>query len=234
MDELALFFLGRIKGKGCHLMYRKGFQVIVSQKFWLLILVILICIGICNFFLSAQKPAKITKLSAAAPSQDFSQNKDIPENTKTASKPASPIVRPVSQSVHAVTQAAVKFGVLSCLKRIDQVASFLTAGNKSGVFIFNSLKPADQHVFSTSFELIRPDESTLYASVSFFPNNDFVYDVVEYVDKSSEELQETVFPHLKNKTMLKNNIVLLDGGKVKVFLMPAGSGTVVIKKEVVQ
>ena len=215
-------------------MYRKGFQFVRSQKFWFVILIILVCIGVCKTFFSAQKPVKLTKLSAATSSPDSQQNKTIPKDTKTSGSPAPRINRPANQSVHAVTQAAVKLGVFSCLKRIEQVASFLTAGNKSGIFIFTPQNQPDQHVFSTSFEIIRPDESTLYASVNFFPNNDFVYDVVEYVDKSSEQLQQTTFAHLKNKTMLKNNIVLLDGGKVKVFLMPAGSGTVVIKKEVVQ
>jgi len=141
---------------------------------------------------------------------------------------------PANPSVSAVTQAAVKLGILSCVSRINQVASFLTANNQTGVFIFNPQKQPDQHIFSTSFELIRKDDSTLYASASFFPNQDAVYDTVEYVEKGCEELEKTVFKNLKRVGTVKKNIILLDGGKVKVFLMPAGSGTVVIKKEIIQ
>ena len=124
-------------------------------------------------------------------------------------------------------------GILSCVSRINQVASFLTTNVKSGVYIFSPKEQPDKHIFSTSFELLRPDDSTLYASASFFPNQDAVYDTVEYVNIGCRELEKTVFKNLKRVNVLKKNIVLLDGGKVKVFLMPAGSGTVVIKKEVI-
>ena len=137
-------------------------------------------------------------------------------------------------SVSVVTEAAVKLGILSCVSRINQVATFLSANNQTGVFIFKPKAQPDQHVFTTSFELIRGDESTIYASASFFPNKDAVYDTVEYVDKSPEELEKTVFMNLKKVGVIKKNVIVLDGGAVKVFLMPAGSGTVVIKKEVVQ
>ena len=141
---------------------------------------------------------------------------------------------PTNPSVSAVTQAAVKLGILSCVSRINQVATFLAANNQTGVFIFSPRKQPDQHIFSTSFELIRKDDSTFYASASFFPNQDAVYDTVEYVDKGCEELEKTIFKNLKRVGVVKKNIILLDGGNVKVFLMPAGSGTVVIKKEVIQ
>jgi hypothetical protein len=125
-------------------------------------------------------------------------------------------------------------GVLSCVSRINQVASFLTANVKSGVYIFSPKGQPDKHIFSTSFELLRPDDSTLYASASFCPNQDAVYDTVEYVNIGCEKLEKTVFKNLKRVSVLKKNIIMLNGGNVKVFLMPAGSGTVVIKKEVIQ
>jgi len=140
----------------------------------------------------------------------------------------------VNPSVSAVTEAAVKLGVLSCVSRINQVATFLTANTQSGVFVFPVQSQPDQHIFSTSFELLGAGDSTIYATASFFPNQDAVYDTVEYVNKGCDELEKTVFKNLKRVNVLKKNIVLLDGGAVKVFLMPAGSGTIVIKKEVVQ
>ena len=138
----------------------------------------------------------------------------------------------MNSGAHSGAQAAVQFGVFSSLKRINQVATFLTANNKSGVFVFAPNNPPDEHVLTTSFELIRPDNATMYATASFFPNSDAVYDTVEYVEMSCEEVEKKVFANLKRVSTLKKDIIMLDGGSVKVFLMPAGSGCIVIKKEV--
>lgn len=161
--------------------------------------------------------------------------------TDTSSVPKSPSMESKSliqiqadSSVNILTEAAVKLGVLSCVSRINQVATFLTTNNQSGVFIFKPQNQPDQHIFSSSFELVRNDNSTLYASASFFPNQDAVYDTVEYVNISCEELEKTTFKDLKRISVVKKNIILLDSGKVKIFLMPAGTGTVVIKKEIIQ
>jgi len=220
-------------------------NIICSWKSWLFILSILICIGICispsiaqradgiiNSL--AQRADGIIKLSSTS-SQDPNQHSEPSSDAGTQSN-STPVItpQPADPSVHAVTQAAVKLGILSCLKRINQVTTFLTANAKSGVLIIPSKDQPDQHIFSTSFEILPPDDSIIYASASFFPNNDAVYDTVQYVDKGCEELEKTVFKHLKRKSVLKENIILLDSGKVKVFLMPAGNGCVVIKKEVVQ
>ena len=200
--------------------------------FLLVILMGSICAGFCITLIPAVAPEGFIMLfSATEQSQDSNQAKKPSEPAAAGKKPQASL--PADPSVNAVTQAAVKLGILSCVSRINQVASFLTANNTSGVFIFTPSKPPDQHIFSTSFELIRQDNSTLYASASFFPNQDAVYDTVEYVNVGCEELEKTVFKNLKRVSVLKKNIVLLDGGKVKVFLMPAGSGCVVIKKEVI-
>jgi hypothetical protein len=153
------------------------------------------------------------------------------ETPVPAPTPAAQAAKPAS---HAVAQAAVKMGVLSCVSRINQVATYLTANAQSGVFIFTPKNPPDQHLFSTSFEILGQDKSLVYASANFYPNQDAVYDTVQYVERSPEEVAKTAFANLKRVGMVKKNIILLDGGAVKVFLMPAGSGCVVIKKEVVQ
>ncbi len=204
-----------------------------SWKTWLLILSVTICVSICMSFVFLQKFDKIIKLSATT-SQDINEPKKPAEKTEDANSSKPPPPPPANSSVNPLTQEAVKRGVLSCISRVNQVANFLTANTQSGVFIFPPKSHPDEHVFSASFELIRPDNSTIYSSASFFPNNDAVYDTVEYVTTSSEELEKTVFKNLKRIGVIKKNIVLLDGGAVKVFLMPAGSGCVVIKKEVVQ
>ncbi len=61
-----------------------------------------------------------------------------------------------------------------------------------------------------------------------------VYDTVQYVAKSCEEVEKTIFKDLKRKGNLGKDIVILDGRSVTIFLMPAGPGCVVIRKEVVR
>ena len=195
---------------------------ILNSRRFRIIIILSFCVCILLIFVpEIRTDGTIMLASTAVQSQDANQQ------STSSEIPANP-------SVSAVTQAAVKLGILSCVSRINQVATFLTTNNQSGVFIFSPQEQPDRHIFSTSFELIRKDDSTLYASASFFPNQDAVYDTVEYVEKSCEELEKTVFANLKRISVIKKKIIVLNGGDVKVFLMPAGSGTVVIKKEVIR
>ena len=93
-------------------------------------------------------------LASSVPKESPANTEEQNNSAPQATPQAAPQVNP---TVHAVTQAAVKFGVLSSLKRIDQVAKFLTANNSSGVFVSAPHNPPDQHVLTTSFVLIRPD-----------------------------------------------------------------------------
>jgi len=197
-------------------------HILNSRRCRLLIFILSICVCILMIFVPGIRSDGIIMLASTA-----AQDQDDNQQSTSSEIPANP-------SVSAVTQAAVKLGILSCVSRINQVATFLTADNQSGVFIFAPKKQPDKHIFSTSFELIRKDDSVFYASASFFPNQDAVYDTVEYVEKSCEELEKTVFANLKRISVIKKSIIVLNGGDLKVFLMPAGNGTVVIKKEVIK
>ncbi len=215
-------------------MDKKGYDIPLGRRFWLIVLGVIICFGIFVIIVPLVKPVEIIKLSSTSSASGQSREPNRPDVSSKSPAARSKTVLATNPSVNAVTEAAVKMGILSCVSRINQVASFLTTNVKSGVYIFSPKEQPDKHIFSTSFELLRPDDSTLYASASFFPNQDAVYDTVEYVNIGCDELEKTVFKNLKRVNVLKKNIVLLDGGMVKVFLMPAGSGTVVIKKEVIQ
>jgi hypothetical protein len=208
-------------------------NVFYAKRYWLIIFGVLICAGISITLLASSGSDGIIKLSSTT-SGEPNQRSAPPGPPAAQNNPAPAAPQPANPSVNAVAQEAVKLGVLSCVSRINQVATFLTANTRSGVFIFPVHKQPDQHIFSTSFELLKPDDSTIYASASFFPNQDAVYDTVEDVNMTCEELEKTVFKNLRRVGVVKKNIILLDGGTVKVFLMPAGSGTIVIKKEVVQ
>jgi hypothetical protein len=154
-----------------------------------------------------------------------------------STRPAPP-VQTTQPAVSPVTQAAVQAGVLAGVSRINQVVNFLTANNKSAAFLFVPQSLPDQSVFSVSLGLESLSGSYKYASASFAPLGNgrvgAVYDTVEYVAKTCSEMEKGIFKDLKRKGTLGKDTAILDGGPVTIFLMPAGSGCIVIKKEVAQ
>jgi hypothetical protein len=180
-------------------------------------------------------------LAFLAPSsaQDEKTDKSTPPPAKSSTPPPSPQpAQPSSSNVNPITQAAVQAGVLTCVSRINQVTTFLTANGKSSAYLFPPQKQPDQSIFSVSIGIDLPNSATRYASASFAPTGNgqagAVYDTVEYVAQSCADVETKIFKGLKRKGTMGANIVILDAGGLTVFLMPAGSGCIVIKKEVVQ
>jgi hypothetical protein len=143
-------------------------------------------------------------------------------------------------AVHPITEAAVKAGILSCASRINQVSNFLTADNHgTGIYLFIPPSIPDQSIFSVSMEVQGSNASTTYASESFAPNQaggcGSLYEEVIYLPMSCNEAAKKYFSGMKReRELLKNITILGDPPTVHVFLMPAGSGCVVIKKEVIR
>ena len=162
------------------------------------------------------------------------------ESAATSSVPGSSVPK-VAASVrpHPVTLAAAQQGVLACSGRINQVANFLGIDDKSGAMLM--LPPAQQDHRFVAIALEMPSPSTgnsAYVSATFAPNQangcGAGYDAVAYWPKGCEEMALQTFGALKVLGKLKKDIAILDGGPhIKVFLMPAGSGCVWIKREVV-
>lgn len=159
------------------------------------------------------------------------------EAVKPAAAPSKP-AQAANPAVNPITEAAVKAGALSCTGRINQITNFLTANSQSGAFLFTSPSQPDQRIFSASLEVQAKDGPTSYASMSVAPNQangcGGLYETVTYWDKTPEELIKTQFPSLKRLGVIYKNIIMLDAGNVKIFIMPAGKGCVSIKKEVLQ
>lgn len=157
-----------------------------------------------------------------------------PQAEATAPAPPAQVTPP---PVSPVTQTAVQAGVLTCASRINQVVTFLTANGKSHAFLFVPPKQPDQSLFSVSIRTEDLAGVRRYASASFAPTPGgqvAVYDTVEYIAQPPAEVEKNMFKNLKRRGELGKDTVILDGGPVTIFLMPAGSGSIVIKKEVVQ
>jgi hypothetical protein len=138
---------------------------------------------------------------------------------------------------NAVTRAAVGKNILKCASRVEQVSSFLGYGANAGALLMAAPQDGDNRIAPLLMEAPTP-EGVAYVSATFAPNQSngcgATYDAVMYWPKSCEAVASQQFEKLRRVGMLKKDIAVLDGGTAtKVLLMPAGSGCVSIKKEVV-
>ena len=143
----------------------------------------------------------------------------------------------VASGPNAVTRAAVGQNLLKCASRVEQVSNFLGFSANAGAFLMASPQDGDNRIAPLLMEVPTPDGAA-YVSATFAANQSngcgATYDAVMYWPKSCDALASQQFVKLKRVGSLKKDIVVLDGGtNTKVFLMPAGSGCVSIKKEVV-
>ena len=141
-------------------------------------------------------------------------------------------------AINAIAQAAVKGGILACAGRINQVSQFIIGNNPSGAFLFGAPAQPDQRLVSLSFEVQSGAEQVAYASASFAPNQangcGGEYEAVVYWPQSCEVVALKQFAGAKKGQLLRKSIQVLEPqGSARIFLMPAGSGCVSIKKEVV-
>lgn len=153
--------------------------------------------------------------------------------TPDADAPPAP-----NQGANAITQAAVQQGVLTCVSRINQVTNFLGFGPQAGATLMPHAQQPDTRLLPLAMEVPTEAGST-YVSATFAPGQangcGAAYDAVTYWQQTCDAVAAKQFAGFKRlERALRKNITVLDGGAAtKVFLMPAGSGCVSIKKEVV-
>lgn len=148
-----------------------------------------------------------------------------------------PIQEPKTPVLNEITQTAVQSGVLTCSSRINQVSSFLTGSINSGALVFKQAGEADKEMFSASIEIVPSKGGSVYATASFAPNArggcTGVYDTVEYLNASCAEVETTVLKETSRVGVLNKDITARASGTIRFFLMPAGQGCLIIKKEIV-
>jgi hypothetical protein len=148
--------------------------------------------------------------------------------------PASPPVKQKEENAEkALSQATQNAGVQTCKALADQTHRFLIAGNISSGVVFAAPEKPNARVFSTATE-IQNNQIITYASANFSPYGEVgcgvAYDAVTYWKESCADLSTKL--NMKSIGLLGNKISMLDGGPtMRMFLMPAGSGCVQIKKE---
>jgi hypothetical protein len=139
--------------------------------------------------------------------------------------------------IQKITAAAFTAGALTCAKRINDVSNYVSGTASNDFILFSPPTDPDQHSLSASLELAGVGQEA-YVSATFSPNPidcDVAYDAVMWWPASCEGVARTNFAALKPQSILHKKIRVLDGGaNMKVFLMPAGSGCVSIKKEIIR
>jgi hypothetical protein len=160
-----------------------------------------------------------------------------PAAAQTHASANAPAATPADSSVNLLTQATVQQGVLRCTSRINQVSNFLGFGPQAGAVLMLPSSQPDQNLFPVAME-IPAEGAVAYVASTFAPNQAngcaAVYDAVLYWPQSCESVADKQFANLKRIGQMKAAISVLDGGSAtKVFLMPAGTGCVSIKKELV-
>lgn len=127
----------------------------------------------------------------------------------------------------------------ACGERIKQVSNFLVSGSsKSAAFLFLPESETEQRLSSISLSVENRDAPESYASASFSPSANracgAAYDSVTYWPQTCDTLASGIYANLKAGGKLGQHILILAAANnSRVFLMPAGSGCVAIKKELI-
>ena len=136
----------------------------------------------------------------------------------------------VSNPVAKVAQAQ---GMQICLPAIADVTTLISRGVPTGAHVFMNEEQKGEQLFSISLETDYP-AATVYSSASFAPLGagcSGTYDVVSYIEGNCGALAGKQFPKLKPAGQIKDNITVYKlGPTARVFLMPAGSGCLMIRK----
>lgn len=139
-----------------------------------------------------------------------------------------------------VAQVAANAGVHACAERIDRLSQFIASNADTGAYFFVPPSNPNQRLVSFSYE-VQPDDASLpaaYASASFAPNQangcGAIYEAIVYWPESCNGVARTQFSQFRaRRSMQKNVLVLENETPTRVFLMPAGTGCVSVKKELV-
>jgi hypothetical protein len=145
--------------------------------------------------------------------------------------------RRVDSAEQVISQAAQTAGVKACKPLTDQVTRYLVGNGQSSAMVFVAPNNANSRLFSNSIEIVNPQTVT-YSSAHYAATGEttcgVVYDAVTYWSESCADLSSKLLKELKPMGLLGSKIAMLDGGPaMRMFLMPAGSGCIQIKKEIV-
>lgn len=164
---------------------------------------------------------------------------DEPSKTRAAAgapRPAvaTPATKPsADKSIAAVARRA---GIAHCAQLSDKVTRYLIGDSKSAGMLFAPPREANDRIASASIE-VESAQSLAYASATYAPYGEAgcgaAYDAITYVKQSCATVAAKNLKNLKALGTLGTKIAMFEAGpQLRIYLMPAGTGCVQIKKEV--
>lgn len=134
-----------------------------------------------------------------------------------------------------VLEQANKAGIRQCMPAVEAISRFLIGSDKHGADDAYPGKDTDRQIYSTTIERLTPEGSRLI-SLSVAPvtagNCSLVYDQVQWFDAQCLVVAKERFPELRYKGVLAGQVAVLEG-PATVYLFPAGTGCLTLKKEVI-
>ena len=138
-------------------------------------------------------------------------------------------------AINAITTALQKAGVKRCAAQIQKITDFLTKGAKLGVTVFPAAANPDDSLISISGE-IQTGSVLTYASANFAPRADGCsaeYEQVTHWQNTCDQVVAAQYTGFKATGALMQAVkVYSNNPATRIMMVPAGTGCVVIKKEV--
>ena len=152
---------------------------------------------------------------------------------------AAPPKQSKQPEVNPLANAMGQAGVVHCQGRAQQVADFLanSSTSSSGAMLLLPQDHLNDHMVSAALEVF--DGSVLfYSNMDFAPlvayGCDAVFETVIYWPNNCDAVAKNQFKEAKNTGKMRQYItVLTAGSNLQIFLMPAGSGCIAIKKQAI-
>lgn len=158
-----------------------------------------------------------------------------PARPAASGSAAAPATTP-APAFNAVTSTLQRAGVRRCAAKIQRVTEFLTTNGRTGTIVFPLGNDPDNSIVSLSTE-IQTGPIVSYSGSTFAPVGDgcsAVYESVTHWQNSCDEVVAAQYAGFPAVGALQQRIrVLSNQPNVRIMLVPAGTGCVVIKKELV-
>lgn len=142
------------------------------------------------------------------------------------------------QGSDAVLKQATGRGMRTCFPQLSKLLQYMNTNVEMGTQTFFAGDSPDYDLVSLSTELTNKT-SLSFASADIAPvisaSCAFTYDTVTYWPVDCDQVAQQFFGKMQSEGVLQSTIRILSDFKtplMRVYLMPAGSGCVAIKKEV--
>lgn len=175
-------------------------------------------------------------VNAQAPRGSAPAAPPAPTAPTAPTTPAAPVApQAVPAATNAVTSALQRAGVQRCAAQAQRVTDFLSNRSRTGTIVYPTARNPDDSLVTLSSEIITGNVLS-YAGVTLAPRSDgcsAVYERVSHWQNTCEQVHAAQYANFKPEGNLQQliKVYAVNPGS-RVMMVPAGTGCVVILKEV--